>query len=84
MSSSSRSIMVPNCFTLVDSYLKSTAIEFNYQLFNRKKGICIGSSVALYLADVCLVYLHQQIDALLERCQQDEVFDAQYVDSILI
>ena len=55
-------ISVEHFLTLLETYLNSTFISFDEQLFLQKRGICIGSCIAPLLCNIFLGYIDKALE----------------------
>src|SRR5690606_15734246 len=66
---------------LIKLYLACTVVSVNGKLFIQKKGVCIGSSIAPFLAEI---YLGSLDELCLELMSEFNVHIFRYVDDILL
>ncbi|CAN7939269.1 unnamed protein product, partial [Ixodes hexagonus] len=75
-------VSVEDFLNLLEAYLNSTFISFDNQLYLQKKGICIGSCVALILCNIFLAAIDRTLEQALNNFNVCRVF--RYVDDFLI
>jgi len=66
---------------LVKLYLSSTVIDFNDELYIQNKGVCIGSSIAPFLADI---YLEPLDNFCADLASKTSVTIKRYVDDFVL
>lgn len=79
----SSGVSVEGFIDLIDTYLQSTLVEYEGNIYSQKKGVCIGSCPAPVLSKIVLLFVDRAInDQLKKSFQGCLVF--RYVDDYLV
>lgn len=76
-------ISTKNFIDLLTVHLQSTLVEYHWNIFREKRGVCIGPCLAPVLSEVFLMYINRAVKTQLDViAPESRVF--QYVDDYLV